>query len=147
MKQVPLPPIPTFHRKTDALCRVTDSSSTSRLGTALVALLFGLGWGMPIGHASCAPTGPSSSDHCDASGSSQHCEGEVCTPSAVCLTHHASQEALAGESPSPDLQEGGGAENSLGVDAMAASVSALAPNRPVVSRARRLHVSVGVWLE
>lgn len=134
-------------------------SSTNRLLTVLVALLFGLGWGAPVGHASCGPMGPSSPNECHESGSERHCEGDV-GPSSVCLSHHASQEALTGESllleeasspesQTPDLQgESSATVEKRPVDSSLQQIgSTLSFVWCTAPPAHRLHVVIGVWLE
>ncbi len=124
-------------------------SSTFRFLTVLVALSFGLGWGMPVLHAACGPMGATSPDQCGATGPEQHCERGLGSPSAVCLSHHASQEALTEEAPSIDTQGEGGslAESESVLSPLQKARSLLSSVRRAGLRAHRLHVSVGLWLE
>lgn len=125
-------------------------SSIYRFSAVLVALLYGLSWGVPVGHASCTPMEPPSPDRCETSDLRQHCKEDVGPPSAACLTHHASQGALTGGSPSIDTQGGSG-----GVAGTEPVVSVLQKTssfltlvlHAAVPRAHRLHLSAEVWLE
>ncbi|MFB6279210.1 MAG: hypothetical protein ABEK75_06865 [Salinibacter sp.] len=93
--------------------------------------------------------GPTSPDRCGTSGSDQHCQSDQ-GPSAACLVHHASQEALTESSPSPDTQGGNKSaveKESVVPPPQKASSFLTSVSHAVVPRAHRLHVSVGLWLE
>jgi len=109
----------------------------------LTTLLVGVGWGAPAAHAACAP------DRCGTTGAAAHCEYDRASTSAVCLTHHASQDALISTSPVPDGQGGGTVGTDVGPEAPATgtAISSLPFGRRTAERARRLHLRVGVWLE
>lgn len=123
-------------------------SRTFRLLTVLVALSFGFGWGVPLVHASCGPMGSTAPDRCGTPGSEQHCQSDL-GPSGVCITHHASQEALSEKGPSIDTQgeSGSMAERESVVSLLQKTSTLLSPVRHAVLRAHRLHVSMGLWLE
>lgn len=122
-------------------------SYTYRFFALLVAVLFGLAWGAPGGHASCIQTGPSSSTHCDTPGPVQHCEADMGPTSAVCFSNHVSQEALTGTSFSSDTQEGSGLQKGARIPSVRATTSVRPFIRHDPSRARRLYARVAVWLE
>jgi hypothetical protein len=127
---------------------VTGASPTSRFGTALVALLFALGWGVPTAHAACGASHGMGAEHCGGTETATHCDGEMSGPSPVCVTHHASQEARTEAGPSVDPVPTTGAERSVSsVDpAPGRSVSRQSSGR-AVPRVCRFHARVGVWLE
>lgn len=124
-------------------------SPTYRLLATLTALFVGLGWGAPVAHAACGAVGSTGPDRCGPADSAEHCESDRVPPSAVCLTHHVSQEALTSTSPTPDVQGGGsvGTEVEPEVPATGTVISSLLFDQPAAKRAGRLHLRVSVWLE
>ena len=146
-KLIPLIPFCIFYRSSKRESRVQHSSSTYRLATVLVALLFGLGWGVPVVQAACAPSGSPSPEQCD--GLAQHCDGGE-SASVVCFLHHATGEARAVPLPTPDQHPTGGAGSEAAARSQPsprASTSLCLSLRRVVRRASRLHARVRVWLE
>ena len=148
LEQVPLPPIGTVAVRQPPTSSMTRSYA-NRLLAVLAALSFGLWWGGPVAHAMCVSVGSTSPDQCGTSGSTEHCDHDLGATSALCLTHHASQEALVEASPSPDTPGGGsvGVENEPAVPSAGTVVSFRHPGRHAVPSAGRLHLRVGVWLE
>ncbi|MCS4178664.1 hypothetical protein GGQ07_000076 [Salinibacter ruber] len=124
-------------------------SSTYRLLAILTALFVGLGWGAPVAHAACGAVGSTGPDRCGPADSAEHCENDRAPTSAVCLSHHASQEALTSTSPTPDVQGGGsvGTEVEPGGPATGIVISSLPLGERAAERAGRLHLYVSVWLE
>lgn len=120
-----------------------------RLLAVLAALFFGLGWGAPVAHAACGSVGSTVLDRCGSADSAEHCESDHRPTSAVCLSHHANQEALASTSPMPDVQGAGtvGAEVEPEVPATGVVISSLPFDRRTAEHAGRLHLHVSVWLE
>lgn len=127
---------------------MTTVSPTYRLSTALVALLFALGAGMPTAQAACMSAGAMDAGHCNGPESAQHCDGEMGEASAVCLTHHASQEAYAQHGPSVDPDLSGDGELVLASHRIRKST---ALHRSSFGRTLQpgdlLHAQIGVWLE
>jgi len=86
--------------------------------------------------------------HCGGSESAQHCDGKMGETSAVCLTHHASQEAHTqyGSSLDPDLS--GSGEPVLGSNRIRKTTAHHRPfsGRPL-HRGTLLRARIGVWLE
>lgn len=124
-------------------------SPAYRLLVLLAALTFGLGWAAPLAHAACGSLGSTALDRCATSGSAKHCESDLGPTSVVCLSHHASQEALTGTSSAPDVQGGGsgGMEDEQVLLPAGAVVSSSPSGRRAAERSGRLHLRVGVWLE
>jgi len=128
---------------------VTDATRTFQRTTVFVALLFVLGWGLPMAHATCIPSGPMAPEHCGGSEPGQHCDGEMGAASAVCLTHHASQEARTEQGPSVDPSTtGSGVQLPRSAEAhLGGATSSASSTEPAIQRVCRLHTHVGVWLE
>jgi len=127
---------------------VTTVSPTYRFTTVLIALLFALGGGVPTASATCMSAGAMGAKHCGGSESAQHCDGKMGETSAVCLTHHASQEAHTqyGSSLDPDLS--GSGEPVLGSNRIRKTTAHHRPfsGRPL-HRGTLLRARLGVWLE
>ena len=129
---------------------MTRSSPTFQLAAALVALVFGIGWGAPAVQAACAPSGSSAPGHCCAPLTTQHCSAKDQPASAQCPSHHIGGEAAFAPVPTPNP--------TVGTDPAIATVSwpqaftssflssRFSLRRPVL-RADRLHARVRVWLE
>ena len=128
---------------------VTDNSPTYRFSTALLALLFVLGWGGPTAHAACTTPGARPPAQCGDSESAQHCEGQMGDASAVCLTHHASQDAHAERGASEESWTGGSGEGRIRTSGLFEKrwTAIVVSSGRAVQRGRRLHARVGVWLE
>lgn len=122
------------------------SSLSLRFCTVLLAGLVGLTWAGPV-QATCL-SAASDADHCDGSGAMEVCAWDDAGSSAVCSSHHASQEALTTAFPSPDTQGGrrDATEAEEFVPSVSATVAALSVGA-VIPRVYRRHVHVGVWLE
>lgn len=121
---------------------MSTTGPTFRGLAAVVAVLVGLTWGVPLAQAVCL-----SAEHCGESMPTEHCQwGES---SAPCLTHHASQEAVQTQTPSVD-QLSSGEASSIGtqLNSTFPTVESRRPwfRRPIV-RSHRRHAQVGVWLE
>jgi hypothetical protein len=126
-----------------------DSSTTYRVSTSVVALLFTLGWGVPSAQAACMSAGTMGAEHCGGTETQHHCDGEMGAASVVCLTHHASQDARTEQDPSVD------AWTTSDGDPFIRSFDLFGQRRAVlqsssgsaIQRVRRLHARVGVWIE
>ena len=126
---------------------VTNTAPAFRLGTALVALLFVLGGGVPT-TAACMLSGGMSAEHCAGMQDGRHCDGERGGASAVCVSHHASQDLRVAPGPTVDPPVGG---SSSGLDRAPTLGGRIVTSNPLsrraVDRAVRRHAHVGVWLE
>lgn len=147
-KQVPVPPI-SINAVFSVYTSVMTRSPTYQLLTVLATLFVGLGWGASVAHTACGAVGSTGPDRCGSADSAEHCESDRAPTSAVCFTHHASQEALTSTSPAPDVQGGGsvGTEAKTEVPATGTVISSLTFDRPAAKHAGRLHLHVSVWLE
>jgi hypothetical protein len=125
--------------------RVTNSPA-SRLGTALVALLFVLGGGVPTA-AACMP-GMMSAKHCGQMADGRHCDGERGAASAVCVSHHASQDLRMVPGPTVDPPVAGASSGLVRAPTLGDRiVTSNLLSRRVVDRAVCCRAHVGVWLE
>lgn len=118
------------------------------MAAALLAVLFGVAWGTPLVQATCLSAG----SHCGSSVPAEHCDREQGTASAVCVTHHASQDLRVARIPSvePLLGDGaaaGGLPSGSAVAPRSISPFVLVSARRTVRRAVRSRAHVGVWLE
>jgi len=125
------------------------ASRTYRLSTALVALLFALGWGVPSVQAACMSAGTMGAGHCGGTETEQHCDGEMGAASVVCLTHHASQEARIEQETSDDLlTTGGGGQSARLVPSNPDDLSSPSSSSGrALQHVQHFHAHVGVWLE
>jgi len=127
---------------------MTNVSPTYRLSTALVALLFALGWGVPSAQAACLSAGSMGAGHCGGTETQGHCDGEMGAASILCLTHHASQDARTAQGPSVESwTTSGGAPFFRSFDSVLQRASLQSSSGRALQRVRRLHARVGVWLE
>ena len=128
---------------------MTNVSPTYRLSTALVALLFALGWGLPTVQAACMAPGAMGAGHCGGTETQEHCDGTMGGPSPVCVTHHASQEARSEAGASVDLLPTGDDDQPVRSSApiRLRTTSLLLSAGSATQRGRCLHARVGVWLE
>lgn len=88
-------------------------------------------------------------EHCGGAETAEHCDGEMGEASAVCLTHHASQDAYTQDGASEELPLLGGSREPIPISnqirkttAFHPSYSGRAPQQGVL-----LHARIGVWLE
>ena len=128
---------------------MTDASPTYRLSTAVVALLFALGWGVPTVQAACMAPGAMGAGHCGGTETQQHCDGEMGGPSPVCVTHHASQEARSEAEASVDLLPSSGDDPPVqsSTSVLRRPSSLFSSVGSAIQRVRRFQARVGVWLE
>jgi len=137
----PYPPYP-FRASSTPFRPVIHSAPTFRGLAAVLAVMVGLTWGAPIAQAACL-----SAQHCGDSMPTEHCQwGES---SALCLTHHASQEAVQTQTPSVDSLP------SVETSSIGTQLNSTFPTvdfrrpwfRCPIVCAHRRHAQVGVWLE
>ena len=121
-------------------------SPTFRRAAALLAVVFGLAWGAPVVQATCMSAGSSMPDHCGTSAPAEHCEGAQGAVSAVCVTHHASQDLRKSRDVEP-VEGDAAVERDRTRRPTAASGTSIQLSRHAVDRAVRRHAHVGVWLE
>jgi hypothetical protein len=121
------------------------SSLSYRFWVAVLAGLVGLTWAGPV-QATCLSAPGAGS--CGATAPMEVCRWNDAESTAVCSSHHASQEALTIAFPSPDTQGGrrDPAELEDFIHSGSATVAVLSVGA-AIPRVNRRHVYVGVWLE
>lgn len=123
-------------------------SFSFRFWVAVLSGLFGLTAGAPITQAACLSAASGMAGSCGESAPTEVCDWSDGGSSAVCSSHHASQEALTSVFPSPDTE--GGSRDSVEAEGVVPSVPttvAALSFGAVIPRVYRRHVHVGVWLE
>ena len=127
---------------------MTDVSPTYRLSAALIAVLFVLGWGVPLAQAACMSSGSMRAGHCGGTETHQHCDGDM-GPSAACLMPLLNQGAHTERGPSVDpLMMGGGDQPVRSSDAIRKRTgTSLVSTGPALRQDHRLYAHVGAWLE
>jgi hypothetical protein len=89
-----------------------------------------------------------SANHCGQMADERHCDGEKGAASAVCVSHHASQDLRVAPGPTVDPPVGGSSSGLVRAPTLGGRIVTSNPlSRRVVSRAVRRHAHVGVWLE
>lgn len=128
------------------------SSPTFQRFAAVVAVLFGVGWGGAVAHATCQASPPAGAGHCDGAVPVVHCGVSCATPPAVTFPHldrqHLNRKAEGTEDASATGGRGQAAmQKHVNLGPRASETLTSLSLWHDALRAERRHVHVGVWHE